>query len=214
MAGGSFAWPGMAMVRHRFLARNEGIVGLFDRLRSLFGGNQQEVEVASDSEESFAADTPMLAERRLKLRRNARSGTRVLIIDDSPTVVAVLRKMLRSVGFITLEALDGEKGIVLARSEQPDLIFLDIILPGMNGFAALRVLRRDPHTVRIPVIMMSGNEQATEQFFGSRIGVDDFMKKPFSRAEVFARIERLLDPDLVPRRVKLPEPDSVATARV
>jgi len=80
------------------------------------------------------------------------------------------------------------------------MIFLDIVLPGMNGFAALRLLRRDEQTRDIPIVMISGNEQATEQFYAQRIGADDFMKKPFSRAEVFARIERLLDADRVPKR--------------
>ena len=63
----------------------------------------------------------------------------------------------------------------------------------MNGFAALRLMRRDPLTLHIPVIMISGNEQATEQFYVKRIGADDFMKKPFSRHEVFARIESLVE---------------------
>jgi twitching motility two-component system response regulator PilH len=80
----------------------------------------------------------------------------------------------------------------------PHLIFLDIVLPGMNGFNALRVLRRDPLTRHIPIIMISGNEQATEEFYVHRIGADDFMKKPFARAEVFARIERLMDEDGTP----------------
>ncbi|HRE15654.1 MAG TPA: response regulator, partial [Rhodocyclaceae bacterium] len=88
----------------------------------------------------------------------------------------------------------------IARLQQPDLIFLDIVLPGMNGFAALRVMRKDPQTQHIPIIMISGNEQAAEQFYAQRIGADDFMKKPFSRFEVFARIERLLDNNLMPRR--------------
>ena len=109
---------------------------------------------------------------------------------------------------MTLEALTAEEGIEIARDLTPDIIFLDIVLPGMNGFAALRTLRRDPLTKDIPVIMISGNEQATEQFFGTRIGADDFMKKPFSRLEVFARIERLLDADMVPRRL------AVATAQM
>jgi twitching motility two-component system response regulator PilH len=61
----------------------------------------------------------------------------------------------------------------------------------MNGFAALRTLRRNPKTQTIPIIMMSGNEQATEQFWAEKIGADDFMKKPFSRAEVLTRVERL-----------------------
>ncbi|HOV57845.1 MAG TPA: response regulator [Rhodanobacteraceae bacterium] len=140
------------------------------------------------------------AERREKPRVNAREGTRVLIVDDSSTIVTVLRRMLQQSGYSTLEAGDAEKGVEIALAERPDLIFLDIVLPGMNGFAALRLLRREPSTRAIPIIMMSGNEQATEQFYAQRIGADDFMKKPFSRAEVFARIERLLDASLVPKR--------------
>ena len=139
-------------------------------------------------------------ERRRRKRLNSHKGRRVLIVDDSPTIVAVLKKTLRSAGCVTLEALDAEHGIEIVRQEKPDLVFLDIVLPGMNGFAALRAIRRDPALRDIPVIMMSGNEQAMEQFFGTRIGADDFMKKPFSRYEIFFRIERLLDEHLVPRR--------------
>ena len=82
----------------------------------------------------------------------------------------------------------------------------------MNGFTALRAIRRDPLIRDIPVIMMSGNEQAMEQFYGSRIGADDFMKKPFSRDELFFRIEQLLDDDFVPRRVKLDTASEHSTA--
>jgi len=139
-------------------------------------------------------------ERREKPRINAREGTRILIVDDSPTIVAMLRKFLQQNGYITLEAGDAEKGVEIARAERPDMIFLDIVLPGMNGFAALRLLRRDEHTRSIPIVMISGNEQATEQFYAQRIGADDFMKKPFSRSEVFVRIERLLDHDKVLKR--------------
>lgn len=145
-------------------------------------------------------------ERREKPRMNARQGTVVLIVDDSPTIVAMLRKFLQQNGYQTLEAGDAEKGIEVARTEKPDLIFLDIVLPGMNGFAALRTLRKDPVTHQIPIVMISGNEQATEQFYAQRIGADDFMKKPFSRSEVFARIERLLDANLVPKRPATPVP--------
>ena len=128
----------------------------------------------------------------------------MLIIDDSPTIVAMLRKFLQQNGYQTLEAGDAEKGIEVARAERPDMIFLDIVLPGMNGFAALRQLRRDPVTREIPIIMISGNEQATEQFYAQRIGADDFMKKPFCGSEVFARIERLLDAEQVRRNGRPP----------
>lgn len=170
-------------------------MGIFDKIRSTFGNAELESGIDADS------GAAVKGERRRKKRLNARDDTRALIIDDSPTVVFALKKILRSAGFITLEALDAETGLNIARTEIPDLIFLDIILPGVNGFAALRALRRDPVTQHIPVIMISGNEQATELFFGSRIGADDFMKKPFSRFEVFARIERLLDSEMIPRRI-------------
>ena len=138
-------------------------------------------------------------ERRNRKRLNTHKGRRILIIDDSATIIAALKKVLRSAGCITLEALDAEKGLELLRHEKPDLVFLDIVLPGMNGFAALRLMRRDPQTQHIPVIMISGNEQATEQFYAKRIGADDFMKKPFSRHEVFARIENLVEANKLPQ---------------
>jgi len=166
--------------------------------------------VEADAEtDAIDPDVPYPNDRRLKQRRNARAGTRVLLVDDSPTIVALLRKLLRQNGYETLEAGDAETGIELARSEQPDLVFLDIVLPGMNGFAALRALRRDPLTKAIPIIMISGNVAATEQFYVQRIGADDFMKKPFSRAEVFSRIEILLDAANIPRRAaeRDPTPD-------
>lgn len=159
---------------------------------------------------SDAAPTPESSpagpERRGKSRRNARPGTRMLVIDDSATIVALLSRMLRQNGYTVLEAEDAEKGVEIARTQAPELIFLDIVLPGMDGFAALRQLRRDPLTRDMPIIMISGNEQATEQFYVHRIGADDFMKKPFARAEVFARIERLLDAEGIPRRLGAQKP--------
>lgn len=168
-------------------------MGILDQIRALLGQGEAQETRLPDVAES-------VVERRKRSRVNAREGTRVLIIDDSRTIVAALKKFLRSAGYETLEALDAESGLEQLHEHKPDLIFLDIVLPGMNGFAALRAIRRDPATRDLPVIMMSGNEQAMEQFFGTRIGADDFMKKPFSRYEIFFRIERLLDENQVPRR--------------
>jgi twitching motility two-component system response regulator PilH len=170
-------------------------VGFFDRFRNLIGGREEEAE------ELLPTRAPVIPiERRTRKRIDARRGTSVLIIDDSKTIVVALSRMLQPSGYLISEAYDGESGVAMARATKPQLIFLDIVMPGMNGFAALRALRRDPETQEIPVIMMSGNEHATEQFFGSRIPADDFMKKPFSRLEVFARIQGLLDEQLVPQR--------------
>jgi DNA-binding response OmpR family regulator len=142
-------------------------------------------------------------ERRRKPRKTARPGTKVLIIDDSKTVVAVLKKLLRENNFTTIEAYDAETALEMLKTETPELIFLDIVLPGMNGFEALRSIRRLPAMKDVPVIMISGNESATEQFYVQRIGANDFMKKPFSRAEVFVRVDRLLN--LVPTVMKMPK---------
>lgn len=109
--------------------------------------------------------TPVQAAIDGRKRKNARQGATALIIDDSPTVVAALRKILRSAGYVTRDAGDAEQGLTMLAEIKPDLIFLDIVLPGMNGFGALRVIRKDPTTQHIPVIMVSGNEHATEQFY-------------------------------------------------
>ncbi|MBK7357262.1 response regulator [Propionivibrio sp.] len=167
-------------------------MGIFNPFRSILGKTE------SVAQPPIAAPQPQAGpsvpvERRSRKRLNSHLERRVLIIDDSATIVAALRKMLRSAGCVTLEAMDAEKGLEMVLQEKPELVFLDIVLPGMNGFAALRLMRRNPLTRDIPVIMISGNEQATEQFYAKRIGADDFMKKPFSRYEVFARIDALIE---------------------
>lgn len=139
-------------------------------------------------------------ERRRKRRHEAPRGMRVLVIDDSKTVVKVLSRMLSQNDFDPLVAGDAEEGLKLASETPPDLIFLDIILPGMNGFATLRKLRQDPALADVPVIMISGDEQSMAKLVLDRIGSDDFMKKPFARADVFRRIERLVQKGRLPAR--------------
>jgi len=172
-------------------------MGLFDHFRLFFKASP-EAEA-----EPIEFEDLQYEERRRRERMNPREGTRVLVIDDSRTITSALKRVLRSIGCEVDEAFDAESGLRLVLLKKPGLIFLDIVLPGINGFAALRALRRDERTKHIPIIMMSGNEQMTEKFFSSRIGADDFLKKPFSRYEIFARIERLLDDDLIPRRIQI-----------
>lgn len=171
-------------------------MSFFDRFRNLTKKEDPRPESA------LASPIQAAIERRLRKRKNARQGATALIVDDSPTVVAALRKILRSAGYVVRDAGDAEQGLaILAETESKvDLVFLDIVLPGMNGFSALRAIRKDPATQNIPVIMISGNEHATEQFYANKIGADLFMKKPFSRFEVFAHIEMLLDANRELRR--------------
>lgn len=170
-------------------------MGVLGRLRTLLGwGSQSAAQQASDPAEAVGM------ERRHQPRVNPRLGTRILVIDDSMTIAVAIRRMLGANGYQTLLAANAEQGLDIARAERPDLIFLDIILPGMNGFSALRALRRDPRTRDIPVILMSGDEKAIEQLSHSRIGADGFMPKPFTRRDLYHHIEVLLDAQLVPRR--------------
>jgi len=125
-------------------------------------------------------------------RPQAAIGARILVVDDSPTICAVLGKMLVQDDYEVLKATDGHSAIIMAIREQPALIFLDVVMPGLNGFDVLRALRHDPRTQHIPIVMISGNAQATEQFYLQRFGADDFMKKPFGRDEVYHRIGQLV----------------------
>ena len=143
------------------------------------------------AEPAVVSDKPV--ERRLRPRGRVPAGASVLIIDDSKTMVAALGRMLRDNQFTVLEALDGEAGLEVLQKNKPNLIFLDIMLPGISGFDVLRRIRRSQYVGKVPVIVMSGNEAATEEYYVRRIGADDFMRKPCSRAEVFSRVERLLD---------------------
>ncbi|MFN8901800.1 MAG: PleD family two-component system response regulator [Lysobacteraceae bacterium] len=175
-----------------------------DRLKRVLAqsvptGKPEDALNRSELELEGMASPPGL-ERRLHDRLNARDGTRALIIEDSATVTAALSRMLLQNRYALDTASDAEDGLAKIAAAPPEIIFLDIVLPGINGFEALRRIRREAASKDIPVIMMSGNEQATEQFYAQRIGADDFMKKPFSRFEVFARVEKLLDPEGRPRR--------------
>ena len=134
----------------------------------------------------------------------AASGMRCLVVDDSPTIRAVLGKMLGQEAYAVQKAADGESALELARAEQPELIFLDIVLPGINGFEVLRALRHDPLTRHIPIVMISGNQQATEQFYVQRFGADDFIKKPFGQRQVQQSIDQLVRAGRLPARTPVP----------
>lgn len=191
-------------------------MAVFDFIRRMLRGAspaQDAPTPIAHAQANPAPDTRAI-ERRRAARIDAREHLHVLIIDDSATVVATLTRMLRQSHYDTTGAADAETGLVAARTEHPDLIFLDIVLPGMSGFDALRALRRDEATRTTPIIMISGNAQATEQFYVRRIGADDFMKKPFGRAEVFARIQSLVEAGRLPARAPVGEGAADAAALV
>ncbi len=117
---------------------------------------------------------------------------RILIVDDSPTDVRVLSGMLERAGFQTLSAASAEEGIARAREEHPDLILMDVIMPGTNGFQATRTLSRDPETSTIPVIIVTTKSMETDRIWGMRQGAKDFVTKPPNERDFISRIQALL----------------------
>jgi twitching motility two-component system response regulator PilH len=138
------------------------------------------------------------APERIERRKNRRvvppMGTSVLIVDDSSTIRFVMSKMLWESGYKVVEATNGREGIDMALEHSPDLIFMDVVMPGINGFQATRMLRKNNNTQEIPIIIISGNKQAVEQFWAGKIGANDYMEKPFDRGEFFQRLEKVLYP--------------------
>ncbi|WP_457675305.1 response regulator [Thiolapillus sp.] len=134
-------------------------------------------------------EVEVIRERRHNVRHIPRNGESVLVVDDSRTIRFALKKMLTQGGYEVLEAENGREAIELARAHSPVLIIMDIVMPELNGFQATRRMRKMEETRNIPIVIMSGNPEATEKFWVERIGANDFMSKPFSRKEVFQRLE-------------------------
>ena len=111
----------------------------------------------------------------------------ILIVEDERAIVEILKFNLKREGYDTLEALDGEAGLELARTEDPDLILLDVMLPKMNGFDICKNLREAGSTV--PIIMLTAREEETDKVFGLEAGADDYITKPFSMRELMARVK-------------------------
>lgn len=117
---------------------------------------------------------------------------RILLIEDSPTDTAVFTGMLERNGHQVLTAGAAEDGIRMARDERPDLVLMDVILPGMNGFQATRALSRDPATQAIPVVIVSTKSMETDRSWGLRQGAKDYLVKPPEEREFIARIQAIL----------------------
>ena len=117
---------------------------------------------------------------------------RILIIDDSPTDTRVLAGALEKNGHQVLSAGSAEDGIEVCKRELPDLVLMDVILPGMNGFQATRSLSKDPATAAIPIIIISTKNMETDRVWGLRQGAKDYLVKPPSERELINRINALL----------------------
>jgi sigma-B regulation protein RsbU (phosphoserine phosphatase) len=124
--------------------------------------------------------------------RTVLTGGRILIVDDNAINRRVLSSMLRNEGCALLTAADGEQALELVRREPPDLILLDIMMPGMDGYQVCDHLKADPRTARIPVIFLSALSEIGSKVKGLDLGAVDYVTKPFDPAEVLARVRSQL----------------------
>jgi len=128
------------------------------------------------------------AMRRMPATIDPASGennmARILIVDDSPSQLMGIRRIVEKLGHEALTAEDGAAGVDAAKRELPDLILMDVVMPNLNGFQATRSITREPATKHIPVILVTTKDQDTDRMWGMRQGARAYLTKPFSEEEL------------------------------
>jgi DNA-binding response OmpR family regulator len=119
------------------------------------------------------------------------SPKRVLLVDDDPEIIEAIRYALESRGYKIFIARDGNQGLALAESEDPDLVILDMMMPKRSGFLVLEKLRRT-RAVPVRVIMITANEGSRHKAYAEMLGVDDYLRKPFAMDKLVESVQRLL----------------------
>lgn len=117
---------------------------------------------------------------------------KALIVDDEQAIVDLVRHHLEKEGIVCMEASEGETALQLARTERPDLLVLDLMLPGIDGLEICRLLRREPATASMVVIMLTAKAEEVDRVVGLEMGADDYVVKPFSPRELVARVKAVL----------------------
>lgn len=117
---------------------------------------------------------------------------RILIVDDSPTQLLGLKRIVEKLGHVATTAEDGASGVDVAKRDIPDLILMDVVMPNLNGFQATRTLAREPTTKHIPVILVTTKGQETDRVWGMRQGAKAYVTKPIDEKELVQAIKNLL----------------------
>ena len=116
---------------------------------------------------------------------------KILIVDDSPTERHVLNDLLTKAGYDVVACDNGDDAIAKAKQIHPDLILMDVVMPGLNGFQATRAISRDEETKNIPIVLCTSKSQETDKIWGMRQGARDYVVKPVNRDELLAKIASL-----------------------
>ncbi len=118
---------------------------------------------------------------------------RILIVDDSPSQLLGIQRIVEKLGHESLTAEDGVAGVEVAKRELPDMVLMDVVMPNLNGFQATRTLSREATTKHIPVILVTTKDQDTDRMWGLRQGAKAYLTKPFSEDELAEVIERVFN---------------------
>jgi twitching motility two-component system response regulator PilH len=116
---------------------------------------------------------------------------KILVVDDSPTERHVLVDLLTKNGYQVITAESGEEGVEKAKKELPDLVLMDVVMPGLNGYQATRTLTREESTKHIPIIVCTSKGQETDKIWGLRQGAQDYLVKPVNGEELLSKIAAL-----------------------
>ena len=117
---------------------------------------------------------------------------RILIVDDSPTETYRFKEILERNGHVALEATNGADGVAVARAELPDLVLMDVVMPGINGFLATRQITKGADTAHIPVVIVTTKDQETDRVWGKRQGACDYLTKPVDENLLMSVIRNLI----------------------
>ena len=126
------------------------------------------------------------------LRFGVMAREKILVIEDEPDIAEVLQYNLEKEGFDVETARRGDTGFDAVRRDNPDLILLDLMLPGIDGLELTRMLKRDPLTSRLPIVMITARGEEVDRIVGLELGADDYISKPFSPREVVLRVKAVL----------------------
>lgn len=116
---------------------------------------------------------------------------KILVVDDSPTERFALTEALTKNGYEVVTAENGEEAVIKSKAELPDLILMDVVMPGMNGYQATRTISRDDATKGLPIIICTTKGQETDRIWGMRQGAHDYIVKPVNHTELLERIQKL-----------------------
>jgi len=143
----------------------------------------------ADTDQTVLAQDIASDEMTAKVQQDAK---RILVVDDEDDLVLMISKALRYKGYEVIIANDGQEGLEKAKTETPDLIILDLMLPGINGYKVCGLLKKDTRYAKIPIILLTAKANTEDIELGEEVGADAYITKPYERDVLFSKIEELM----------------------